>query len=299
MTLHSLPRGAGALGLLLAGTLALAQGSGGGGPDASIARGVLRAQNEAVLSSTLSEVILNMPYREGDRFPKGAALVTFDCSRLAADLRAARAGEAAEARNATVQAELLTMGATGRADADIALLKQKERGAQAQTIQARMAGCTVVAPFAGRVVETMARKHEAPPPNEKLMRIVSDGPLELYMVVPSKWLSWLKVGSSFDFKVDETGATVKAVVDRISGAVDAVSQTVKIICKVPNVPAGVLPGMSGAARLEQGAGASPAAAPVAAPAAVSASPVTAPARPSPGTAPATSPPPKGSSGTSR
>ena len=96
----------------------------------------------------------------------------------------------------------------------------------------------------------MARTHEAPPPNEKLIRIVSDGPLELHMVVPSKWLGWLKVGSSFDFKVDETGDTVKAVVDRISGAVDAVSQTVKIVCKVPRVPASVLPGMSGQARLD-------------------------------------------------
>jgi len=289
MKRHLIPRAVGALGLVLGSalaSLALAQGGGSGGADGSIARGVLRAQNEAVLSSTLSEVIVSMPYREGDRFPKGAALVSFDCSRLAADLRAARAGEAAEARNATVQKELLSMGATGRADADIAVLKEKERGAQAQTIQARMAGCRVIAPFAGRVVETMARTHEAPPPNEKLMRIVSDGPLELYMVVPSKWLSWLKVGSSFDFKVDETGATVKAVVDRISGAVDAVSQTVKIVCKVPNVPAGVLPGMSGQARLEQGM-------------ASSAAPAPAPAVPAAATPAPSTPPPKGSSGTSR
>ncbi|WP_218510283.1 efflux RND transporter periplasmic adaptor subunit [Variovorax sp. dw_308] len=239
--------------LALAATLVVAQtqaGASGAASDGSIARGVLRAEKEAVLSSTVSERITAMPYREGDRFPKGAALVTFDCGRFAADLRAARAGEAAEARNASVQAELLGMGATGKADADIAGLKQKERAAQAQTIQERMTGCRVIAPFAGRVVETLARTHESPPANEKLIRIVSDGPLELHMVVPSKWLGWLKVGSSFDFKVDETGDTVKVVVDRISGAVDAVSQTVKIICKVPSVPASVLPGMSGQARLE-------------------------------------------------
>ncbi|MDM0114963.1 efflux RND transporter periplasmic adaptor subunit [Variovorax sp. J22R133] len=243
------------LGVVLgACTSAAAQGAGGaGGTDTSIARGVLRAEKEAVLSSTVSERITAMPFREGDRFPKGAALVTFDCGRFAADLRAARAGEAAEARNASVQTELLGMGATGKAEADIAGLKQKERAAQAQTIQERMTGCKVIAPFAGRVVETMARAHEAPPANEKLIRIVSDGPLELHMVVPSRWLGWLKVGSSFDFKVDETGDTVKAVVDRISGAVDAVSQTVKIICKVPTVPASVLPGMSGQARLQEAA----------------------------------------------
>ena len=95
-------------------------------PSANASRAACCApRSEAVLSSTLSERITAMPYREGDRFAKGAALVSFDCGRLAADLRAARAGEAAEARNAGVQAELLGMGATGKADADIA-------GAQAE-----------------------------------------------------------------------------------------------------------------------------------------------------------------------
>ncbi|MND06517.1 hypothetical protein D3C83_279390 [compost metagenome] len=55
--------------------------------------------------------------------------------------------------------------------------------------------------------------------------------------------------------MDETGDTVRATVDRISGAVDAVSQTVKVVCKVPAVPAQVLPGMSGQARIDEPAGA--------------------------------------------
>lgn len=227
--------------------------------DLTVARGVLRAEQEAVLASTLSERILTMPYREGDSFPKGAVLVNFDCGRLGAELNAARAGARAEARTAEVQAELLRMGATGRADADIAVLKEKQSTAQANAIAQRMTGCRVTAPFAGRVVETLARPNESPPANEKLIRIVSDGALELHMVVPSKWLAWLKPGSGFDFKVDETGDSVKAVVQRISAAVDPVSQTVKIVCTIPKAPAGVLPGMSGQVTL---AGADPARGPM-------------------------------------
>jgi RND family efflux transporter MFP subunit len=215
-----------------------------------MARGVLRAEHEAVLSSSVSERIVRMPFREGQHFRKGQALVSFDCSRLSAELRAARAGADVEARNAKVQSELLAMDATGRADADIAKLKEKEGDAQADAIRARMSGCKVVAPFAGRVVEAMAKEYETPPANEKLMKIVSDGPLELHMVVPSKWLSWLKTGSSLAFKVDETGDTLQAKVERISGAVDAVSQTVKVVAAVQKAPAGVLPGMSGRAILE-------------------------------------------------
>ena len=183
------------------------------GADTSIARGVLRAEHEAVLSSTRVRTHhCACPTARATGSPRArrwsastAAASPPTCAPRAPARRPRRA-------TPTVQSELLGMGATGRADADIAGLKQKERAAQAQTIQERMTGCSVVAPFAGRVVETMARAHEAPPANEKLIRIVSDGPLELHMVVPSKWLGWLQAGSSFDFKVDETGDVVKAKV---------------------------------------------------------------------------------------
>ncbi|MDH6593095.1 RND family efflux transporter MFP subunit [Variovorax sp. TBS-050B] len=208
-------------------------------------RGVLRAQHEAVLASSISERIVRMPLREGDRFQKGQTLVAFDCSRLQAELRAAQAGQAAEARNAQVQAELLAMQAAGRVEAEIARHKETERTAQVDTIRARMVGCRVVAPFSGRVVETFARPHETPPANERLLHIVSDGALELHVVVPSRWLGWLRAGSAMQFRVDETGDLLQAEVKRIAAAVDAVSQTVKVVASVPHAPAGVLPGMSG------------------------------------------------------
>lgn len=266
-----------------AGSLLAAAQAWAAGPtaDANTARGVLRAENEAVLASPVSERIVQMPFREGDSFKRGDTLVSFDCSQLAAELRAARAGAEVESRNAVVQAELLSMDATGRADADIARFKEKEKVAQADAIRQRMAGCRVVAPFAGRVVETLVRVNETPAANEKLIRIVSAGPLELHMVVPSKWLTWLKPGSQLAFTVDETGSTLQARVLRISGAVDAVSQTVKVIAAVPQSPAGVLPGMSGRATLETDMAGVPA--PVAGAQLTSTRPATAQSQPPPAT----------------
>lgn len=210
-------------------------------------RGVLRAEREAVLASTLSERIIAMPYQEGDSFPTGATLVEFDCSRLKAELKAVQAEAAAQSREADVQRELLTMDATGRAEADIAVFRENQGRARVQVVQRQMVGCEVLAPFAGQVVEPLMRENETPAANERLIHIVSDGPLELHMVVPSCWLSWLKQGSTFEFQVDETGDTLEAEVDRVAAAVDPVSQTVKVISKVNDVPESVLPGMSGTA----------------------------------------------------
>lgn len=234
---------------LLAGVPGFAQTSSPTMAGGEAARGVLRASQEAVLASTISARVTLMPYREGDRFAKGATLVAFDCARLKAEHDAARASQAAEVRNVQVQTELLRVQATGKAELDIAIERERERAAQAQAIAQHMRGCQVAAPFAGRVVETYARVHETPAGNEKLLRIVSDGPLELHVVVPSRWLTWLKPGADFDVKVDETGDLVRAVVQRVSAAVDPVSQTVKIVATVPKTPAMVLPGMSGSVAL--------------------------------------------------
>jgi RND family efflux transporter MFP subunit len=227
------------------------------------ARGVLRAAQEAVMSSAISARVVSMPYREGDRFAKGAALVGFDCGTQQAELQAALAGQAAEARQVQMQTELLRVQATGKVDLDLAIEHERERGARAQAIRQAMRGCQLSAPFAGRVVETYTRVHESPPANEKLLRIVSDGPLELHAVVPSRWLTWLKPGATVNLKVDETGDMVAAVVQRVSAAVDPVSQTVKIIAAIPKRPALVLPGMSGTVAWSEPA--DPARAPVSSP----------------------------------
>lgn len=210
-----------------------------------VVRGVLRAEQEAVLASNVSARITAMPFREGDRFDSDAELVKFDCSRFEAQLRGARAQANAAARDAEVQRELLSMGAGGRADADIAVFKANQGRADAQAIESQMQGCSIRAPFAGSVVEPLVHQNETPAPNEPLIHIVSDGALELQMVVPSCWLAWLKDGATFHFRVDETGDMLQAEVRRMSAAVDPVSQTVKVISRVLEVPEGVLPGMSG------------------------------------------------------
>jgi hypothetical protein len=79
------------------------------------------------------------------------------------------------------------------------------------------------------------------------MRIQGLDDMELQLIVPSLWMSWLRGGTNFTFKIDETGESVTASVLRVGAAVDPVSQTVKIMAKLPAGRATVLPGMSGTA----------------------------------------------------
>lgn len=66
--------------------------------------------------------------------------------------------------------------------------------------------------------------------------------------MPSQWLAWMATGTPFVFRVDETGASLKARVQRVSPNVDAVSRTVRIVATFDDSKAKVLPGMSGTAQ---------------------------------------------------
>ena len=87
-----------------------------------------------------------------------------------------------------------------------------------------------------------------PSAGNPILRIIDDTTLEIDLIVPSDWLSWLDKGARFTFTVDETGKQYEADVIRLNAAVDPVSQTIKIRANFVGEPAGVLAGMSGFAK---------------------------------------------------
>ncbi|MDD2762058.1 MAG: HlyD family efflux transporter periplasmic adaptor subunit, partial [Methylomonas sp.] len=113
-----------------------------------------------------------------------------------------------------------------------------------------LGGCQIQAPWAGRVVETLAHAHETVAPGKELLRILDDSKLEIDVLVPSKWLSSLKVGTPFRFKVDETGKEYAAKITELGARVDPVSQTIRLTGSLDNQDADLLAGMSGSAAFE-------------------------------------------------
>lgn len=210
-------------------------------------RGVVRARNTAVLSSRLSALITRMPFQAGQNFRKGDLLVAFDCERQRAEARAAVAAHRAHQKTYEVQRELEAHNAIGKMEVDVTRSQVDKAAADVAALEAGLRECNVYAPYAGRVVETVAQEHETAGQGQPLLRIQGADDLELQLIVPSMWMSWLRSGTSFTFKIDETGESVSAAVLRVGAAVDPVSQTVKVTAKLPGGRAQVLPGMSGTA----------------------------------------------------
>ncbi|WP_106420364.1 efflux RND transporter periplasmic adaptor subunit [Salinicola tamaricis] len=213
-------------------------------------RGVLRAHNHAVISSELAGRIVEMPYSDGQSFAKGDLLVRFDCSAYQAQLNAAQAAARATREELNHNKQLAALNSVGRFEVALAEARQAQAQAESQVYQVQVKRCRVTAPFAGNVVLRRAQPHESVASGTPLLEVVDNTTLEIYLLVPSSWLSRLQPGQTFDFIPDETGKTLKATVKRLGARIDEGSQTLLLIGSLPEATKGLLAGMSGTARFQ-------------------------------------------------
>lgn len=215
------------------------------------ARGVIKARDEATVASRITARITALPVGEGQWFAKGALLARFDCSQAEAQLRAAKAASLAYKRTYDTNVELDQYKAIGKNDVAVAQANFGKAEAEAGAVSASLTDCAVYAPFSGTVVEEIAHVREIATGGQPLLKIHSSGVLQIELIAPSAWLTWMKPGIPFRFRIDETGQEVGGSVIRFAPAVDAVSKTVRVTANLTDKAGLVLPGMSGSAFFDQ------------------------------------------------
>lgn len=216
-------------------------------PEAS-ARGILRARDQATLSSELAGRIVEMPFSDGQTFNKGDVLVRFDCSGYQAQLNASQAAARATSEELKHNKQLAALNSVGRFEVALAEAKQAQAQAESQVYQVQVRRCSVTAPFNGQVVQRKVQPHESVASGTPLLEIVDNRTLEVRLLVPSSWQGRLKPGEHFSFIPDETGQPLQVEIKRLGARIDEGSQTLLLIGTLPAGTQGLLAGMSGSAR---------------------------------------------------
>ncbi|WP_283193225.1 efflux RND transporter periplasmic adaptor subunit [Rhizobium sp. AN80A] len=232
---------------LLAGGVAHAADSDVPGAAASLEglRGIVRAADEASISSDLGFAIATLPFKEGESFRKGDILATFECGDIQAQLKSAEAAMAAAKIALANDERLARSNAAGKFEVEISRAKADQAAGEADAYRSKLGRCTIKAPFDGRIGAMPSRAHETPEPSRPIMHVVASNDLLVDVLVPSVWLRWLREGQQFSLSVDETAKTLPIDIVRIGATVDPVSQTVKVTGRFSGDAAGILPGMSG------------------------------------------------------
>ncbi|MDG2538420.1 efflux RND transporter periplasmic adaptor subunit [Dyella jiangningensis] len=205
----------------------------------------LVSRDEVEISSQIAGKIASLPLRDGDAFRAGQTLASLDCALYNAQLRKAQAEAEAAQQLVQVNTKLAQLHSVGELEVTQASGKAKASAAEVAYMQATVRNCTIAAPFAGRVVKRSAAPDQFVEPGKPLLTIVDTSHLELKMIVPSRWLAWMKPGHPLSVRVDEVGKSYDARVARIGARVDPVTQTVDVTAALVGDMPELLPGMSG------------------------------------------------------
>ncbi len=210
-------------------------------------RGIVRPVQETTISTDLFARVATLGIHEGDAFRAGQTLVEFDCAGYRAERKAAVAEHLANKLEYDNKLVLEKHSAIGRHEINVALALTQKAAAEIERLDARISQCTIKAPFQGSVADLFVHEHEMPAAGSPIIRIIDDTELEIDLIVPSDWLSWLNKGARFSFTVDETSRKYEGNVIRLGASVDPVCQTIEVRANFIGRPHGVLAGMSGSA----------------------------------------------------
>lgn len=213
-------------------------------------RAQLSAVNFTTITAELSEKILKLPFRDGQKFKKGDVLVIFDCGVQEAQLNKSKAELSIAERNATTKEKLLKLGAVGRVEYENSLSEFQKVKAQVSEIEVILSRCVTRAPYHGHVVEQRVHPQQFVSAGQPLLEIIDNSALELEFIVPSKWSSWLSENNQFNIHMDETNKDYPAKVTQVGARIDPISQTIKVRAVIQGDFLDLRPGMSGTVNIQ-------------------------------------------------
>lgn len=212
-------------------------------------RAQLTPHQFTTLSSEMAGRIDRIATKVGEHFQKDAVLVTFDCALQRAQDARAQAVLVQAQRTFSIDQRLVGLRSMGQLELDIAGAEVQKAKADVAGSEATMSKCSIAAPFAGVTVDQKAQEYQYTTPGQPLLDIIDDRRLDVELIAPSRWLSFLKPGYPFQIHIDETDKTYTARIDRVGGRVDPVSQSIKVIGEVIGDAPELVAGMSGRANI--------------------------------------------------
>lgn len=208
-------------------------------------RAQLSPRRFTTIAAEIGAKISRIGVVEGARFKAGQVLVSLDCSLQHASLQKAKAALTAAERTYGANKRLAELNSVGKLELEVSEAEAAKARAEVSLMNVSLDKCQIAAPFSGRVAEQRVREQQFVQAGQPLLDILDDSVLELEFLVPSRWLAWLKPGHVFQVRIDETGKSYPARIQRIGARIDPVSQSIKTVATIDGSFPELIAGMSG------------------------------------------------------
>jgi len=213
-------------------------------------RFLLRPIREADISASMTGTVSQIHYDVGQRFKKGAVLVSMRCASIDAQVAAQEARVKQYTLDFQADQQMLQGNAVSRFTAEKSKSSLDEQKALLTAAQIDRRNCKVIAPFSGGVISKDVQAYEAVTPSVIVMSIIDNSGLVMSLNVPSSYVNRVKPNDTFTVTVDETSKTYAAKVVGVSPAIDPVSKTIELRAEVTEGLDELVAGMSGRANMD-------------------------------------------------
>ncbi len=208
-------------------------------------RAQLKPKRFTTLAAEIGAKVRRVAHPEGSAFNEGEVLAEFDCTVQQAQLASAQAALFGAEKSLESNRKLEQVNSVSKLEVDLALADADKARADVAQLKAMVQKCTVTAPFNGVVAEQKVREQQFLQPGQAMFEIVDAGRLEVEFMAPSRWMSWLAIGTPFRIQVDELRKSFVGRITRIGVRADAVSQSIKLVGELQDNDKKLRPGMSG------------------------------------------------------
>lgn len=208
-------------------------------------RAQLVAREFTTLANEIPVKIDRIKVREGETFSKGDVLITLDCAIQRAELSKSKLVTEAAAKVVEVNKRLKTLNSIGELDLYLSESELAKAKSDNLIIQAIVEKCTILAPFAGRVVEQHAREKQYLEQGRSILEISNTEDLEVSFLMPSLMIGKVGIGDQLSIQIEETGVDYPITITQLGAQVDPVSRTIEVRGQVVGDSHALLPGMSG------------------------------------------------------
>ncbi len=212
--------------------------------DTGVIRGLIAAENEALISSPMSGRLRSLNLKPGQQINAGQVVMRFDCEEHEAKSDMAKAELESAVDNQQAKMKMQGLSQASELEVKIAASAVEKAQANNNMFNVYLKNCRVIAPFSGKVSKINVKSYQGVQFGQPLFELISDKSLKVKANIPGKMITTVKMDQEISIHVDETGKSYAANVSAINSKIDPVSQTFEIEAKIKKVD-DLVSGMSG------------------------------------------------------
>lgn len=208
------------------------------------ALGTLRADESVTLSATVTDIVAEINFRDGQQVEEGQLLIRLEDVQEQAQLRASQALRE-ERRNALDRAsQLQERNLAARADVEDSRSRLRQADADIQAIQAQLANYLIKAPFSGRVGFRNISTGALVTPGMDLVTLDKLDVMKLDFSVPEVYLGRISPGLMLNTVTAAYPDDVfTGEIATIGTRVDPITRSINIRAELDNADGRLRPGM--------------------------------------------------------